>query len=275
MRNYHELLEKIIRFGTDVEDRTGVGTRTLFGERLEFGLRHGNFPLLATKKTNFNNIANELLWFIRGEDNINWLKERGTNIWNPWAQESGDVGRIYGVQWRKWKDHSGVLIDQLGTVIKSLKTNLHGRRHIVSAWNAGDVHLERMALPPCHVLFQFFGHYEGAEKYLSCQVYQRSCDSFVGLPYNIASYSLLTYMIAHLIGAKPARLIWVGGDVHVYHNHLMAVQRLLERSPDDYPSPKLRIGGTQDIKTIDDFKLEHFILEGYNSAPFIPVEVAI
>ena len=261
---YLNLLEKCLRHGEESEDRTGTGTYSLFGERMEFDISE-SFPLLTTKKMPFKFVATELLWFLSAKNktdlNVKDLQKMGNTIWDEWASETGNLGPIYGVQWRNWLG-----IDQIERVIKSLKNDPTSRRHIVSAWNVGE--LEYMALPPCHMLFQFYVNSAGR---LDCQMYQRSADIFLGVPFNIASYSLLTYMIAHLTGYKPGRFIWIGGDVHLYSNHLEQASIQLQRYP--YEFPTLEIVG--EVNSIDDFSLYNFKLNNYQSHPAISAEISV
>lgn len=261
---YLDLLDKCLRDGEEKDDRTGTGTYSLFGERLEFDISD-SFPLLTTKKVPFKLVATELLWFLDAKNktdlNVKDLQKMGNTIWDEWASETGNLGPIYGVQWRNWLG-----IDQITNVIKRLRTDPDSRRHIVSAWNVAE--LEYMALPPCHLLFQFYVSRTG---HLDCQVYQRSADIFLGVPFNIASYSLLTYMIAHLTRYKPGKLIWVGGDVHLYKNHIEQAATQLSR--DTYEFPTLEIVG--DVKSIDDFSLLNFKLNNYRSHPTISAEISV
>lgn len=264
MRNYLQLLERIIACGNDKEDRTGTGTYSLFGERLEFDLQHG-FPLLTTKRVHLKSIIHELLWFLRGETNIKYLVDNGVTIWNEWADENGELGPVYGAQWRKWPGPDGTIIDQLGDVIQQIKSNPNSRRHIVAAWNPTDV--ERMALPPCHLLFQF----HVANGRLSCQMYQRSADVFLGVPFNIASYALLTKMVAQVTGLTPDRLVVVFGDVHLYKNHLDQAMLQLSRQPRQPPRMYLNT----EVKNIDEFKYSDFTLVDYNPHPSISAPIAV
>nr|MBP7505620.1 thymidylate synthase [Prolixibacteraceae bacterium] len=224
MRQYLDLLDTILREGTEKKDRTGTGTLSIFGHQMRFSLQEG-FPVVTTKKLHLKSIIHELLWFLRGDTNVRYLQENGVRIWNEWAGEDGELGPVYGAQWRSWTASDGHTIDQISQVVDSLKNNPDSRRHIVSAWNVGD--LEKMHLPPCHLLFQFYV----AGGKLSCQLYQRSCDVFLGVPFNIASYALLTLMMAQVTGYQPGDFIWTGGDVHIYTNHLDQVKLQLTRQP--------------------------------------------
>lgn len=265
MEAYLQLLRDVMENGRDRKDRTGVGTRSVFGRQLRVSLANDAFPLLTTKKLHVKSIIYELLWFLRGESNVRYLQEHGVRIWNPWADENGELGPIYGVQWRSWRKADGTPIDQLKQIIDLIQKDPTSRRLLVSAWNVGE--LEQMALPPCHVMFQFYVGEEG----ISCQVYQRSADIFLGLPFNIASYALLTKMIAHVCNLSTHELIFCLGDVHIYHNHFEQVKIQLSRSP--YPLPKLFFA--REVKSIDDFKYEDIVIEGYQAHPHIPAEVAV
>lgn len=264
MRQYLELLQNILENGIKKEDRTGVGTLSIFGYQMRWDLSQG-FPLLTTKKLHLRSIIFELLWFLRGDNNIKYLNENGVRIWDEWADEKGSLGPIYGVQWRSWKAADGRVIDQISNVIEQIRENPNSRRLIVSAWNVGD--LEAMALPPCHVLFQFYV----AGNQLSCQLYQRSADVFLGVPFNIASYSLLTLMIAQVCKLQPGEFIHTFGDVHLYLNHIPQAQLQLSRSP--FPLPKMILN--PQVKSIFDFNFEDFHLENYQSHPAIKAEVAV
>ena len=271
MKQYLDLLTDILQNGVEKEDRTGVGTTSVFGRQLRFNLQDG-FPLLTTKKIYTKAIIHELLWFIRGETNISYLKENGVKIWDEWADADGNLGPVYGHQWRNWTGYTEgkfemepKRIDQLAQVIKDLKANPDGRRHIVTAWNPSDV--PNMALPPCHLLYQFYV----ANGKLSCQMYQRSCDVFLGVPFNIASYALLTMMIAQVTGLVPHEFIHTFGDVHIYKNHMQQVLTQLERDPK--PLPKMFIN--PNVKDIDDFEYSDFQLVGYAPHPAIKAEVAV
>ncbi|WP_027003999.1 thymidylate synthase [Hugenholtzia roseola] len=260
MQNYHTLIQTILESGTDKADRTGVGTKSIFGYHLRYDLSKG-FPLLTTKKTHFKSIAIELLWFLRGESNIKFLKENGVTIWDEWADEKGELGRIYGVQWREW----GLKIDQIKDLVKGLKNNPDSRRHIVSAWNVSEIN--EMALPPCHILFQCYV----ANGKLSLSMYQRSCDVFLGLPFNIASYALLTHMLAHVCGLQVGELIINIGDAHLYQNHIEQAKLLLTRT--EFPLPTIELDPS--ITDIDAFKYEHFTLKNYQAHPAIKADIAV
>lgn len=264
MQTYHELLSEIIETGTDRGDRTGTGTRSLFGRQLRFDLSQG-FPLVTTKKLHVRSIIYELLWFLRGETNIAWLKENGVSIWDEWADENGELGPVYGHQWRSWPARDGGTIDQIAWVQNEIRRNPNSRRLIVSAWNVADV--ERMALPPCHLLFQFYV----AEGKLSCQMYQRSADFFLGVPFNIASYSLLTMMMAKVTGLEPGEFVHTFGDVHLYHNHFDQARLQLSREP--RPLPTMLIKSSPE--SVDGFQFEDFELLNYNPHPAIKAAVAV
>ena len=261
MKQYLDLLRDILDNGVDKMDRTGVGTRSVFGRQMRFNLNEG-FPLLTTKKMHLKSIIYELLWFIKGDTNVKYLQEHGVRIWNEWADENGDLGPIYGAQWRNW---NGDGIDQLAEVIATLKRNPNDRRMIVSAWNPSQ--LAAMHLPPCHMMFQFYV----ANGKLSCMLYQRSCDMFLGVPFNIASYALLTMMIAQVCELKLGEFVHVLGDTHIYHNHFEQVKEQLKREP--LALPQMRIN--PDIKDINDFKFEDFELQNYQSYPPIKATVAV
>ncbi len=261
MKQYLDLLRDILENGVDKMDRTGVGTRSVFGRQMRFDLNEG-FPLLTTKKMHLKSIIYELLWFIRGDTNVRYLQEHGVRIWNEWADENGDLGPVYGAQWRNW---NGDGIDQLAEVIETLKRNPNDRRMIVSAWNPSQ--LKAMHLPPCHMMFQFYV----ANGKLSCMLYQRSCDMFLGVPFNIASYALLTMMIAQVCGLKLGDFVHVLGDTHIYHNHFEQVKEQLKRVPLALPQMKIN----PDIKDINDFKFEDFELQNYQSYPPIKAQVAV
>ena len=261
---YEDLLRDVLDNGTPSPDRTGTGTRSVFGRQIRFDLEAG-FPLITTKRVHFKSVAAELLWFLRGESNVSWLQEQGVRIWNEWADENGDLGPVYGVQWRSWPTPNGGHIDQITRVVDALKTNPHSRRHLVSAWNVAE--LENMALPPCHVFFQF--HVSNGK--LSCQLYQRSADTFLGVPFNIASYALLTHMVAQQVGLGVGEFIWTGGDVHIYDNHLDQVNEQLGREP--YPAPRLRLNRTPE--SILDYRLEDFEILDYQHHPTIKAPVAV
>src|SRR5687767_5453448 len=245
MRQYLDLLADVMRNGTDRPDRTGTGTRSVFGRQLRFDLTRG-FPLLTTKKVHLKSVVYELLWFLRGETNVRWLQERGVRIWDEWADDNGDLGPVYGSQWRSWPDGRGGTIDQIDNVVHSIRTNPASRRHIVTAWNPAEV--DDMALPPCHCLFQFYV----ADGRLSCQLYQRSADVFLGVPFNIASYALLTLMMAQVCNLKPGDFVHTFGDAHIYLDHLEQVQEQLSREP--RPLPALTLN--PEVKDIFSFKIE-------------------
>ena len=261
---YLRLLDQIIHHGVDRSDRTGVGTRGLFGYQMRFDLSAG-FPLLTTKKVHLKSIILELLWFLRGDSNVRWLQEQGVTIWDEWADENGELGPVYGVQWRSWETPDGRVIDQISNVIESIRTNPNSRRHIVTAWNPAEV--DQMALPPCHCLFQFYV----ADGKLSCQLYQRSADVFLGVPFNIASYALLTMMVAQVTGLKPGDFVHTLGDAHLYHNHFDQARTQLARTP--FASPEMRINPA--VKDILGFKYEDFTLTGYQAHPGIKAPIAV
>ena len=265
MKPYLALLQDVFANGRDRTDRTGVGTRSVFGQQLRVSLDEDKFPLLTTKKLHLKSIIYELLWFLRGESNVRYLQEHGVRIWNPWVNEEGELGPVYGVQWRSWHAVDGHVIDQIAQVIEQIKANPDSRRLLVRAWNVGDI--DKMALPPCHVMFQFYV----AEGELSCQVYQRSADIFLGLPFNIASYALLTKMIAHVCQLSTKELVFALGDVHIYYNHFEQVQLQLRREP--YPLPKLTFA--RKLDSIDDFCYEDFVLDGYQAHAHIAGEIAV
>ncbi len=264
MQQYQEFLRHILEHGTDKADRTGTGTRSVFGYQMRFDLQEG-FPLVTTKRVHLKSVIYELLWFLRGESNVRWLQERGVTIWDEWAAPDGDLGPVYGVQWRSWPAPDGGTIDQISRVIEQIRTNPDSRRLIVSAWNVAQV--DDMALPPCHLLFQFYV----AGGQLSCQLYQRSADSFLGVPFNIASYSLLTMMVAQVCGLEPGEFIWTGGDCHIYQNHMAQVKELLSREP--RPLPRMHLNPA--VKDIFEFEYGDFQLEGYAPHPTIRAEVAV
>lgn len=264
MKQYLDLLKKIMDEGVVKGDRTGVGTKSIFGHQMRFNLSEG-FPLLTTKKLHLKSIIYELLWFIRGDTNIKYLNDHGVSIWDEWADENGELGPVYGAQWRRWKTADGREIDQLSELMEQLKNNPNSRRLIISAWNVGEI--EKMALPPCHSLFQFYV----AEGRLSCQLYQRSADTFLGVPFNIASYALLTMMIAKVLGLQPGDFVHTLGDTHIYLNHFEQVKEQLGRTPRSLP--KMIIEGDQ--KSIFDFKYEDFKLVDYNPYPSIKAPIAV
>jgi thymidylate synthase len=264
MQSYLQLLSNVLANGTDRSDRTGTGTRSLFGHQMRFDLSAG-FPLLTTKKLHVKSIIYELLWFLRGETNVRWLQERGVRIWDEWADENGDLGPVYGSQWRSWPDGHGGTIDQIANVVHSIKTKPESRRHIVTAWNPAEV--DDMALPPCHCLFQFYV----AEGKLSCHLYQRSADVFLGVPFNIASYALLTHMMAQVTGLLPGEFVHSFGDVHLYSNHFEQARLQLGRLPK--PLPRLTLSPRR--HSIFDFQFEDFQITGYDPHPGIKAEIAV
>lgn len=266
---YEDLLREIMDSGDEKGDRTGTGTKSVFGRQMRFELSE-SFPLITTKRVHFKSVAIELLWFLRGESNVRWLQERGVSIWDEWADEDGELGPVYGVQWRSWPAGHGETIDQIARVIDSLKTNPDSRRHIVSAWNPAEV--DDMALPPCHALFQFYvkTRQDGVQE-LSCQLYQRSADMFLGVPFNIASYALLTQLIAQEVGMEPGEFVWTGGDCHIYSNHYEQVEEQLSREP--YPYPQLRIKNKK--ASIFDYEFEDFELVDYRHHPTIKAPIAV
>jgi len=264
MQQYHDLLRHILENGTDKKDRTGTGTRSVFGYQMRFHLQKG-FPLVTTKKVHLKSIIYELLWFLKGETNIAYLKEQGVSIWNEWADDNGELGPVYGKQWRSWEGKDGVVIDQITDLINQIKNNPDSRRLIVSAWNVAD--LPKMALMPCHNMFQFYV----AEGKLSCQLYQRSADVFLGVPFNIASYALLTMMVAQVCDLEQGDFVHTFGDVHIYNNHMEQVNLQLSRS--FYPLPTMRLN--PNVKSIFDFRYEDFTLENYQCHPAIKAPVAV
>lgn len=264
MKQYLDLLQRVLDEGVRKSDRTGTGTISVFGHQMRFNLQDG-FPCLTTKKLHLKSIIHELLWFLAGDTNIKYLNDNGVRIWDEWADENGDLGHVYGYQWRSWKTPYGQTIDQISNLVKSLKENPDSRRHIVSAWNVADI--DNMALPPCHALFQFYV----ADGKLSCQLYQRSADLFLGVPFNIASYALLTMMLAQVCGYQYGEFIHTFGDAHIYLNHLEQVHTQLERTP--RPLPKMKIN--PDVKDIFSFKYEDFELVDYNPYPHIKAEVSV
>lgn len=264
MRQYHNLMKEVLEKGVQKSDRTGTGTISIFGHQMRFNLAEG-FPMVTTKKLHLKSIILELLWFLKGSTDNNWLKERGVSIWNEWAAPDGDLGPIYGYQWRSWPAPNGQHIDQIAEVVETLKKNPDSRRIIVSAWNVADI--PRMALAPCHAFFQFYV----ADGKLSCQLYQRSADIFLGVPFNIASYALLTHMMAQQCNLEVGDFIWTGGDCHLYSNHLEQVD--LQLSRDFFPLPKLNILRKPD--SIFDYEFEDFEIAGYESHPAIKAPVAV
>tara|TARA_R110002074_G_scaffold145034_1_gene293227 strand:- start:92102 stop:92896 length:795 start_codon:yes stop_codon:yes gene_type:complete len=264
MKQYLELMQDILANGCDKEDRTGTGTRSVFGRQMRFDLSQG-FPLVTSKKLHLRSIIHELLWFLKGDTNTAYLKEQGVSIWDEWADENGDLGPVYGHQWRSWPTPSGESIDQISNVLEQIKQTPDSRRLIVSAWNVGQI--PEMALPPCHLLFQFYV----ANGRLSCQLYQRSADFFLGVPFNIASYALLTHMVAQQAGLQVGDFVWTGGDVHLYNNHFE--QAKLQLSRDTFDLPKLRIARKPD--DLFDYNHDDFEIISYNSHPAIKAPVAI
>ncbi len=264
MKAYLELIEKVLADGVDKTDRTGTGTRSIFGYQMRFNLAEG-FPALTTKKLHLRSIIHELLWFLKGDTNIKYLQENDVRIWNEWADSEGNLGPVYGYQWRSWPTANGGHIDQIKNIIDSIKTNPDSRRHIVSAWNVGEI--KNMALPPCHILFQFYV----ADGKLSCQLYQRSADIFLGVPFNIASYALLTMMMAQVTGLKPGEFIHTLGDAHIYNNHMEQVQLQLTREP--RPLPKMILNPS--VTDIFEFKFNDFELIGYDPHPKIKGEISV
>ena len=264
MKQYLDLLDRILTEGHKKTDRTGTGTLSVFGNQMRFNLEDG-FPLLTTKKLHLKSIIYELLWFLRGDTNVRWLQEHGVRIWNEWADENGELGPVYGHQWRSWPDYNGGTIDQIQNVIDLIKNHPDSRRMMVSAWNPAEV--EQMALPPCHCLFQFYV----ADDRLSLQLYQRSADTFLGVPFNIASYALLLLMMAQVTGLKPGEFVHTTGDTHLYLNHLEQARLQLTRTPRPLPTMKIN----PDVKNLFDFKYEDFELEGYNPYDHIKAEVSV
>lgn len=264
MKTYHDLLRLVLETGHEKMDRTGTGTLSLFGHQMRFDLRQG-FPLLTTKKLHLRSVIHELLWFLKGDTNIKYLNENKVSIWNEWADENGDLGPVYGHQWRSWPTADGRQIDQITNVIEAIKANPNSRRHLVVAFNPGDV--DKMALPPCHAFFQFYVH----DGFLSCQLYQRSADLFLGVPFNIASYALLTHMVAQVCGLIPYEFVHTFGDVHLYKNHLEQTKLQLQRTPKALPQLSLNL----EIKNIYDFKFEDIQILGYEPDPAIKAEVSV
>jgi thymidylate synthase len=264
MRQYLDLMEHVLAHGVEKGDRTGTGTRSVFGHQMRFDLGEG-FPLLTTKKLHLKSIIHELLWFLSGSTNIKYLKDHGVHIWDEWADERDELGPVYGHQWRSWSTRDGETIDQMSGLVAAIKRNPDSRRLIVSAWNPGDV--DKMALPPCHCLFQFYV----AEGKLSCQLYQRSADIFLGVPFNIASYALLTMMVAQVTGLKPGDFVHTFGDAHLYRNHFEQAHQQLLRAPRALPTMTLN----PDVKDLFAFRYEDFTLTGYEPHPHIKAEVAV
>ena len=264
MRQYHDLLRLVLERGKRRDDRTGIGTLSIFGAQARFDLRE-RFPLLTTKKLHLKSIIYELLWFLRGDTNIRWLNEHGVTIWDEWADENGNLGRVYGAQWRDWRGSENKRIDQIASVITQIRANPQSRRLIVNAWNAAEV--DRMALPPCHVLFQFYVN----EGELSCQLYQRSADLFLGVPFNIASYALLTMMVAQVCELRPADFVHTFGDLHLYQNHLEQAREQLSREFRSLPRMRLN----PKVRRLEDFRFEDFTLLDYNPHPSIKAPIAV
>ena len=264
MKQYLDLLKHILDNGTQKDDRTGTGTRSVFGYQMRFNLADG-FPLLTTKKLHLKSIIHELLWFLKGDTNVKYLQDNGVRIWNEWADENGDLGHIYGYQWRSWPDYDGGFIDQITEAIETIKHNPDSRRIIVSAWNVADI--KNMNLPPCHAFFQFYV----ADGRLSLQLYQRSADTFLGVPFNIASYALLLMMVAQVTGLEAGDFVHTLGDTHIYNNHIEQVKEQLSRTPRKLP----RMVINPEVKNIFDFKFEDFKLEGYDPLPHIKAEVSV
>ncbi|MDD3675684.1 thymidylate synthase [Thauera propionica] len=264
MRQYLELMRHVLEHGDRKTDRTGTGTLSVFGWQMRFRLQDG-FPLMTTKKLHTRSIIHELLWFLQGDTNIRYLKDNGVSIWDEWADEHGELGPVYGKQWRRWENADGTTVDQITKLVEGIKRNPDSRRHIVSAWNPGEV--DRMALPPCHALFQFYV----ANGRLSCQLYQRSADIFLGVPFNIASYALLTHMVAQVCDLEPGDFVWTGGDCHLYLNHLEQTREQLSREPRALPTLKMNPA----VKDIFAFRFEDFSLEGYDPHPHIKAPVAV
>ncbi|MFN8406509.1 MAG: thymidylate synthase [Sphingobacteriaceae bacterium] len=264
MKQYLDLMQQVLSIGTHKHDRTGTGTRSIFGYQMRFDLQEG-FPLVTTKKVHLRSIIHELIWFLQGDTNIKYLKDNGVSIWDEWADNRGNLGPVYGYQWRCWPTASGDHIDQISQVIDQIKNNPDSRRIIVSAWNVSE--LSKMALPPCHCLFQFYV----ADGQLSCQLYQRSADIFLGLPFNIASYALLTLMVAQVCDLKPGCFVHTLGDAHLYSNHIQQAELQLSRDPRSLPQMKLN----PDVKNLFDFRFEDCVLENYDPHPHIKAPVAI
>ena len=264
MKQYLDLLQRILEEGEFRADRTGTGTLSVFGHQMRFDLSEG-FPLVTTKKVHLKSIIYELLWFLKGSPNVSYLQEHGVRIWNEWARPDGELGPIYGYQWRSWPDGSGGFVDQIANVVADIKANPYSRRHIVSAWNVACI--DQMQLPPCHILFQFYV----ASGRLSCQLYQRSGDCFLGVPFNIASYALLTMMVAQVTGLEPGHFVHTLGDAHIYSNHIEQVRLQLSRQP--YPLPQMKLN--PGVKSIDDFVYDDFVLENYVAHPHIKGEVSV
>ena len=261
---YEDLMQYVFFHGVNKNDRTGTGTRSVFGYQMRFNLQHG-FPLVTTKKLHLRSIIHELLWFLKGDSNVQYLKDNGVSIWDEWADENGDLGPIYGVQWRKWRGADNQTIDQIAELVHTIKTNPDSRRMIVTAWNVAE--LPKMALPPCHMMFQVYV----ADGKLSCQLYQRSCDIFLGVPFNIASYSLLTHMLAQQCDLEVGDFVWTGGDCHLYNNHFDQVRLQLSREPRPYPKLVIK----RRPESIFDYKYEDFEIVGYDPHPTIKAPVVV
>jgi thymidylate synthase len=264
MKQYHDLLDHIIKNGVDKSDRTGTGTRSCFGYQMRFDLNEG-FPMVTTKKLHLKSIIYELLWFLKGDTNVKYLQENGVRIWNEWADENGDLGPVYGKQWRSWAKPNGETVDQISRVVDTIKNNPDSRRMIVNAWNVGEI--DEMALTPCHCLFQFYV----ADGKLSCQLYQRSADTFLGVPFNIASYALLTMMMAQVCGLEYGEFVHSFGDVHLYNNHMEQAHLQLSREPRPLPTMKIN----PEVTSIFDFEFEDFTLENYDPHPHIKAAVSV
>ena len=264
MNQYETFMRHVYEHGTSKTDRTGTGTRSVFGYQMRFDLSKG-FPMVTTKKLHTRSIFVELLWFLRGDSNVRWLQERGVTIWDEWAREDGELGPVYGVQWRSWPTPDGKYIDQISQVVNDIKRNPDSRRLIVSAWNVAEI--QNMALPPCHAFFQFYV----ANGKLSCQLYQRSADIFLGVPFNIASYALLTHLVAQQCGLEVGEFIWTGGDCHIYSNHFEQVELQLSREPFPYPTLKI----TRKPDSLFDYQYEDFVIENYQFHPHIKAPVAV
>jgi thymidylate synthase len=264
VRQYLDLLDRVMRQGTAKSDRTGTGTLSVFGHQMRFDLAAG-FPVVTTKRLHMRSVVGELLWFLRGETNVEWLHQQGVTIWDEWADAKGELGPVYGYQWRSWPTPDGRHVDQIASVIEGIRTNPDSRRHLVSAWNVSD--LDRMALPPCHTMFQFYV----ADGRLSCQLYQRSADIFLGVPFNIASYALLTLMVAQVTGLEPGDFVHTLGDAHLYVNHLEQASEQLSREP--RPLPTMTLNPAR--RSIDEFEMDDFTLTGYDPHPSIKAPIAV
>ncbi len=268
MRQYLDLLDRVLTEGADKSDRPGTGTRSVFGHQMRFDLAEG-FPLLTTKRVHRKSVVGELLWFLRGDTNVRWLQERGSTIWDEWADAAGELGPVYGHQWRCWPTPDGGHVDQIARVVESIRHNPDSRRHIVSAWNVAEV--DRMALPPCHTMFQFYVRPAGdGPAHLDCQLYQRSADVFLGVPFNIASYALLLSMVAQVTGLRPGHFVHTLGDAHLYRNHLDQARLQLTRQPRPLPTLRLAAG-----KALDEFEIDDVVFEGYHPHPSIAAPIAV